>query len=168
MGYYICGYSKTKFCISKPLTRTMKNIILFDNKVFTNKIFSKSPFDLSICLNENETIKLFIVQCKNQTIINDYLNSLKENSNNFFRINILKEFEISYNNLNFNYDRIYYCLKRDCPYDTIIYRILSYELPDELILIILKYLEKEIIVSFKINKSRRENSYYFCMPSILY
>jgi len=39
MGYYICGYSKTKLCISKPLTRTMKNIILFDNKVFTNKNF---------------------------------------------------------------------------------------------------------------------------------
>ena len=171
MKYYICGYSNSRIIISKQLKRIVNNEILFDNKLFTNKIFSDSPFDLSIKLNKDEIIKMYIVYCNNREILYNYLLDAKnKNKKTQVKINILTSFELSYNNLNFSFDIniIYYCLNREYPYKILILRILIEYLPDELIMIILKYLEKEVIVSFKINKSSLENSYYFCLPSILY
>jgi hypothetical protein len=167
-SYYLCGYSNQNIIISKPLI--MKKITTnFDGLLFKNKIFSESPFDLSIKLNENETIELFIVYCINRKNVYNYLLDQKNNKlNKLNKLSVLKTFNISFKTLNFNYDRIYYSLKRKYPYDILLYRILLIHLPPELILIILKFLEEKIIVSFKIDKSRRENSYYFCLPNILY
>tara|TARA_B100000886_G_C20368138_1_gene468293 strand:- start:475 stop:984 length:510 start_codon:yes stop_codon:yes gene_type:complete len=169
MSYYLCGYSNSRIIISKKLKRVINNEILFDNKVFTNKIFSDSSFDLSIKLDKNEIIKMYIVYCNSKENVYNYLLNIK-NKKPKVKINILKSFKLSFNDLNFSFDFhiIYYCLNREYPYKILIFRILIEYLPAEIIIMILNFLKKEIIVSFKINKARLENSYYFCLPSILY
>ena len=168
MGYYLCGYSNNNFIISKSLL-SKKITTVFGSKIFKKKIFSESPFELSIKLNKDEEIKMFIVYCNSRENVYNYLLNIEnkdyEKQN---QLNILKTFKISYNNLDYSFDRIYYCLKRHYPYDILIFRILIEYLPVELINMILKLLKQEIVVSFKINKARFENSYYFCLPSVLY
>ena len=168
MAYYICGYSKKNIIISKPLVKT-KTLTNFDNRIFENKIFSNSQFDLSIKLYKGSPFKIFIAYCIDREILYNYLIELKnKKQDNNPKVNILNSFDLCYKELNFSYDKIYYSLKREYPYHILIYRCLTEKLPNELVVIILKFLQQEIIVSLKINKSRNKDNYYICLPNILY
>lgn len=180
MGYYICGYSDSKIVISKELQK-IKCKTTLDNKNYFNKITSKSVFDLSIILDINEDYNIFIVYSKNSTNIYKYLINLQNNKNidldrNYINkninldrnINIFSKIILAYNNINYIRERIYYKIIREYPYNIIIYNILIQYIPDEIIRIILKMLDSEIIISFKIDKSRRNPKYFLWLPNILY
>ena len=184
MGYYICGYSDSKIVISKSLTIS-KCIKILDNKIYYNVIFTESVFDLSINIDNKEDYNIFIINSNNINNIYTYLFNLKNNKNiknknnnnknnknnkniKNKNINILTNFLISYNNLNYVNDIIYFTLLRQYPYNIIVYNILISYLPYEIIRIILKMLDYDIIVSFKIDKGRRKNNYFLCLPNILY
>ena len=74
--------------------------------------------------------------------------------------------EINFNNIFLN--KIYYDINREYPFKKILFNMLIKFLPTELIFMIYKYLDKDIKVSFIINKSRYSNLYYFNMPKIFY
>lgn len=168
MGYYICGYSDSKIVISKSLTIS-KCIKILDNKIYYNVLFTESVFDLSINIDNEEDYNIFIINSNNINNIYIYLFNLKNNKNiKNKNINILTNFLISYNNLNYVNDIIYFTLLRQYPYNIIVYNILISYLPDEIIRIILKMLDYDIIVSFKIDKGRSKNNYFLCLPNILY
>lgn len=180
MGYYICGYSDSKIIISKQLQKIKCKTDL-DNKIYFNKITSKSIFDLSILLNNSEDYNIFIVYSKNSSNIYKYLINLqnnkqqninldtnKKNKNLDTNINIFTKFILSYNDINYIHEKFYYKILRKYPYNIIIYNILIQYIPEEIIIIILKILESEIFISFKINKSTREKKYFLWFPYIYY
>lgn len=181
MNYYVCGYSKNNIVISKPLKRENQTIE-FDNKIYNNKIFSESFFDLSIRLNsEMYTISIVAIDNKKElynilvNIRNSfYVNNEKENKNKKIidkyskKLNALITFNILPEKLEYMYDRIYYLKGRQYPYKNLLKKYLINHLPLELIYIIIDFLEIDVIISFKIDKGRNNNDFYLCLPKILY
>ena len=125
MNYYVCGYSKNNIVISKPLKRENQTIE-FDNKLYNNKIFSESFFDLSIKIN-SEMYTIFIVAIDNKEELynilvqkrnNDNFNNENKKINKYnysTKLNVLISFKILPEKLEYMYDRIYYLKERQSP-----------------------------------------------------
>ena len=61
--YFICGYSSENFFISNPLIKD-NTLTIFDNKIYKNKIFTNNEFDLSIKIDNDYNVLLFLVKIK--------------------------------------------------------------------------------------------------------
>ena len=61
--YFICGYSSEKIFISNPLIKD-NTLTIFDNKIYKNKIFTNNEFDLSIKIDNDYNVLLFLVKIK--------------------------------------------------------------------------------------------------------
>lgn len=166
MNYYICGYNHEKIIISKPLKKE-KKIVIFDNKILKNVIESNTVFDFSLSIKNREEFIFFVVCSKDYDKVYNFL-VRHRNTKLFNNMNIFLTFNIEINNNNFYLNKVYYEINREYPFKKYLYNILINILPPELILMIYKYLDREVVVSFIVNKARYNNNYYLSMPKIFY
>ena len=164
MNYYICGYNNKKILISKPLKKKNNN---FDNKIYKNIINSNSVFDFSLPIKDKEKFVCFVLCSENYDIVYSFL-VRHRNTKLYNKMNIFITFNLEINCNNIFLNKIYYDINREYPFKKILFNMLIKFLPTELIFMIYKYLDKDIKVSFIINKDRYSNLYYFNMPKIVY
>lgn len=166
MNYYICGYNNNKIIISKPLNKRKKYII-FNDKIYKNIIESNTVFDFSLVVNEKDKFEFFILCCREYDKVYNFL-VRHRNTKLYDKMNIFLNFNLEIKSDNFCLNKVYYEINKEYPYKKYLYNILIDIIPTELIFIIYKYLDRNVIISFLVNKSRHCVKYYFNMPKIFY
>ena len=148
-----------------------------NNRFSSRMIYSESKDHITIKLNSWKDFTLNVTEYDNIIMeifcVKKYTNNYKMISNkkiyNKQKIKLVLEFKLNYklldsiNDFNENYQ-----LSLKYPYFNLIFKILEYKLPNELIYIILSYLDETIEYNFKISKlqnySNNFNTFHISDP----